>query len=95
MSNETKLPKKTATKTRNSKGEKRNAFYGYEEGRKKVTSFSLDPTILDKLERASHWKGFTKSQIVEACLEKFFEDKDYPPIPKENELTGKDILNAL
>jgi hypothetical protein len=51
-------------------------------GRKKETaSYSLDSPLLDKLERMAYHTRMSKSEILNAILAKYFEGKDFEPIP--------------
>lgn len=56
--------------------------YHYQESKKKViSSYSLNSILVDKIERMSYWEHFSKSELVEAILERYFKDKDFDEIP--------------
>jgi hypothetical protein len=57
--------------------------YNYQEKKGKViASYSLNSVLVDKIERMSYWEHFGKSALVEAILERYFNDKDFEEIPK-------------
>ena len=53
-------------------------------GRKKdIATYSLDPTLADKIERWAYETRKTQSEIVETILRSALDGRDFPPIPSE------------
>lgn len=78
---------KFATELEEVKQEKKrpNKKYQYRNGKKEITSFTLDPEIIDKIERVSYHFGKNKSEVANSILHKFFDDKDFDPIPEQKD----------
>jgi hypothetical protein len=63
--------------------------YQYPKGKKKPTKcFTLTPLNAEKVKRMTHWNNFdSESELLNAILDKFFEDKDFMPIPPKNKIS--------
>lgn len=54
--------------------------------RKSPMSFSLNLELQEKINRAAHWSGKSRSEVVEIILNRYFKDKDYDMIPVKIEI---------